>query len=283
MGRDDPFRYCLNTSTIRGQGLDLPAELKVAAEAGYDGIEPWVRELDAHAEAGGSVDEIGAMALDLGLAVENLIGFFAWAVDDEEQRRAGFEEARRNMEMAERVGCPCLAAPPFGATEAPELDLRRVAERYRELIELGDGFGVTPVLEFWGVSRTLGRLSEALYVAAECGDPGACILGDVFHMYKGGSPYEGLRLLGPWALAVFHMNDFPAVPPREAITDADRVYPGDGVAPMGQILGDLHAVGFAGPLSLELFNEDYWRRDALEVVRTGLAKMRAAVHAALEA
>jgi hypothetical protein len=30
-------------------------------------------------------------------------------------------------------------------------------------------------------------------------------------------------------------------------------------------------------LSLELFNRDYWKQDALEVARTGLQKMRAVV------
>ena len=41
------------------------------------------------------------------------------------------------------------------------------------------------------------------------------------------------------------------------IADADRVYPGDGVAPIKQILRDLRAIGFRGMLSLELFNREY--------------------------
>jgi len=81
---------------------------------------------------------------------------------------------------------------------------------------------------------------------------------------------------------VFHMNDYPAKPPRADITDAARVYPGDGVAPLTQILRDLRATGFRGVLSLELFNPTYWKQDALTVARTGLDKMRAAVRASLE-
>jgi sugar phosphate isomerase/epimerase len=76
------------------------------------------------------------------------------------------------------------------------------------------------------------------------------------------------------------MNDYPAQPPRESIGDADRVYPGDGVAPLGQILRDLSAAGFEGFLSLELFNREYWNRDAETVAREGIEKMRAAVEAA---
>ena len=81
-------------------------------------------------------------------------------------------------------------------------------------------------------------------------------------------------------MEVFHVNDYPASPPRETITDADRVYPGDGVAPLDRLFQDLRAAGFRGTLSLELFNRGYWQQDALLVARTGLEKMRAAVERA---
>jgi sugar phosphate isomerase/epimerase len=119
-----------------------------------------------------------------------------------------------------------------------------------------------------------------LFVASECGHPLACMLPDVYHIYKGGSPLTGLRLIHGPAMHVFHINDYPADPPRERIADADRVYPGDGVAPLTEILRTLDAVGFQGFLSLELFNRDYWREDALSVARTGLQKMKQAVQAA---
>lgn len=77
------------------------------------------------------------------------------------------------------------------------------------------------------------------------------------------------------------MNDFPANPTREKIVDADRVYPGDGVAPLGQILGRMILAGFRGYLSLELFNPNYYKEDALVVANTGLAKMKAVVAKAM--
>ena len=55
------------------------------------------------------------------------------------------------------------------------------------------------------------------------------------------------------------------------------MYPGDGVAPLVEVIRNLAAIGFAGMLSLELFNRDYWGQDPLEVARTGLAKMQAVV------
>jgi sugar phosphate isomerase/epimerase len=78
------------------------------------------------------------------------------------------------------------------------------------------------------------------------------------------------------------MNDYPTDPPRARITDAHRVYPGDGVAPLKAMLRDLRRLGFAGMLSLELFNRDYWKQDALKVAQTGLKKMKAVAQSSLE-
>jgi sugar phosphate isomerase/epimerase len=185
------------------------------------------------------------------------------------------------MEMATRVGCSGLAAPPVGLTSRTDVSLLDLAERYADLIDLGCEHGVVPILEFWGMSKTLGRLGEAMLVAAESGRREAGILADVFHMYKGTGHHHGLTLIGSSTLALVHVNDYPADPPRIRIGDGDRVYPGDGVAPLQQILRDLKERGYRGMLSLELFNAAYWERTPKEVAATGLAKMKEAVEGAL--
>jgi len=276
-----PFGYCINTSTIRGQKLSLPEEIALAAEAGYQGVEPWIAELDAFVAGGGSLKEIAQRLADHGLVVPNLIGFFEWGVADDARRKIGLEEARRNLDLAAQIGCRGLAAPPMGLKDATGVDLRQLAERYGELLDIGREYGVTPILEFWGVAKTLGRLGEALLVVAECGRPEACLLADVFHMYKGTGQFAGLHHLGASTLGLVHMNDYPAEPDRATATDADRVFPGDGIAPLGQILRDLKAAGYNGMLSLELFNRSYWEQDARWVAKTGLRKMDQAVRAAL--
>jgi sugar phosphate isomerase/epimerase len=278
---DAPFGYCLNTSTVQGQKLTINQEAAIAAKAGYQGIEPWIRELDRYVKDGGSLADLGKQIRDLGLSVESAIGFFEWAVDDDDRRRKGFEEARRNMEMVRQIGGKRIAAPPVGATDRTDVDLLKVAARYRELLELGENEGVVPQVEVWGFSRTLGRLGEAALVAIEAAHPKACILADVYHLHKGGSGVAGLSLLAGDAIQVFHLNDYPGSPPRSSITDAHRVYPGDGVAPLKELFRTLRGIGFRGMLSLELFNREYWKQDPLVVARTGLEKMRAAVREAL--
>ena len=269
-----PFTFNLNTSTISGQKLTLVQEVEIAAKAGYQGIEPWTREIDQHVKGGGSLADLGKTIRDSGLAVVDVIGFFEWAVDDESKRRKGLEQARRDMEMVRAIGGTRIAAPPFGATDQANLDLRKVAERYRALLEVGDQLGVTPIVEVWGFSRPLSRLGEAAMVAIESGHPKAAILADVYHIHKGGSDFGGLHLLGPDSIPVLHVNDYPDLP-REKLTDADRVYPGDGVAPLKELFRAFRSLGSRVHLSLELFNRDYWKDDPLKVARTGLAKMQA--------
>jgi sugar phosphate isomerase/epimerase len=275
--KEKPFGFSLNTSTIRGQELGIMREVAIAAQAGYDAVEPWMGTLDAYVKDGGSLKDLGKRIRDLGLTVESAIGFAQWIVDDEGARQKGLEQAKRDMETLLQIGGKRIAAPPVGAHDKPGPDLATAAARYRSLLELGDRMGIIPQCEVWGFSKTLNRLGETVYVAVESRHPKACVLPDVYHLYKGGSDFEGLKLLSGTAVQVFHINDYPAEPGRDGISDAHRVYPGDGIAPLKEILRDLRLAGFRGFLSLELFNRDYWKQDALAVAKTGLEKMKAVV------
>ncbi|MFC1634565.1 sugar phosphate isomerase/epimerase family protein [Planctomycetota bacterium] len=276
-----PFRYCLNTSTIRGQKLSLKEEIDVTAKAGYSAIEPWVNKVHQYASSGGDLRDIRKQLGDLGVTVESAIDFSRWIVDDDAERAKGFEQVKRAMDVLAQIGGKRIAAPPAGATRQPGLDLMKAAERYRALLELGDQMGVVPQIETWGSSKNLHRLGQAMFVVIESGHPKACFLPDVYHTYKGGSDFHGYKQLSAQAIQVFHLNDYPADPPRETIGDRDRVMPGDGIAPLTQILRDLHANGSRAVLSLELFSPVYWKQNPLTVAKTGLAKMKNAVGKAL--
>ena len=63
------FGFCLNTSTLRGQKLDMVEVVEIAAKAGYQAIEPWLSEIDAHVKAGGNLKELGKRIKDKGLTV----------------------------------------------------------------------------------------------------------------------------------------------------------------------------------------------------------------------
>ena len=289
-----PFGFCLNTSTVRnaeGKSRPLVELIDIAAKAGFAAIEPWVSEIEDYRKGGGTLPDLKKRLQDSGLAVPDAIGFAEWVVDDPARRKRGLEQARRDMDLLQQIGGQRIAAPPVGATggtskrddpkaSEPVVDLLAAADRYRELWELGRSMGVTPIVEVWGFSRTLKRLGETLLVAVESGAAGAAVLPDVYHLYKGGSDFAGLAMLSAKSIGIFHVNDYPRID-RAKIGDADRVYPGDGVAPLGEVFRTLHAARYAGFLSVELFNRDYWKQDPHAVARTAREKLQAAVTKAL--
>jgi 2-keto-myo-inositol isomerase len=279
---DEPFGYCFNTSTIRGQKLGIVEELEIVAKAGYQGVEPWMREIDKYVAEGGSLKDLRKRIEDLGLTVESAIGFAQWIVDDDAQRAKGLEQAKKDMSTLAQIGGKRIAAPPVGATKK-RVDPFDAAQRYGELLKLGEKMGVIPQVEVWGFSKMLNRLGESVMVAIESGHPQACLLPDIYHIFKGGSEFTGLQLLAGSAIQVFHINDYPATPERAEMSDAHRVYPGDGVAPLDWVFQTLYRNGFRGILSLELFNREYWKQDAASVAKTGLEKMRTAVRKSMSA
>lgn len=277
-------RYCLNMSTINSSQIPLREQLKIAANAGYAGVELWLRDVDRFLQEGGDLPALRREISDLGLTVESSIAFGKWIVNDDQERAAGLDQCRRDMENLRALGGRRMAAPPVGGADAKsgKLDLSAAGERYRRLLEIGRERDVLPQVELWGFSHNLSTVAEVLYVAAAADDPDACVLLDVYHLYKGGSLFANMSLVPGPKMHVLHMNDYPADPPRETIKDEHRVYPGDGVAPLPVILSTLFRGGFRGVLSLELFNRDYWKQPPADVAKRGLQKMQAAVASAVE-
>jgi 2-keto-myo-inositol isomerase len=278
LAKETEFSYCLNTSTIMGQNPGLKGYLDIAARVGYDGVELWIRDLEAYVKEH-SLESLKKMIRDSGLKFENAIGFAPWMVDDNAKRKEGFAQMEREMELLAALDCNRVAAPAFGV-DAP-LDLFKAGERYKQLLDLGRKTGVMPQLEFWGAFPFFHHLGQVLMVSAVANDEDARILPDVYHLFRGGSDYNGLKMLSGSLIEVFHMNDYVTHIPREEQQDKDRVYPGDGAAPMQQILSDLKAMGGKKVLSLELFNPSYWQEDAVNVARTGLEKMKQLVAQAI--
>jgi 2-keto-myo-inositol isomerase len=267
----DQFTLCLNTSTIRP--ASLMDKIRIAGEVGYDAIELWSDDLTQYEAENGNLDGVAKALEDNGLQVATLIALHGWMDSAGEAYEKSLEEARRKMRQAAVVGSPyIIASPPRG-----EVDLDQGAQRYRQLLEIGREYGVKPAMEFLGFVAGVNQINDAWYIVTQADDPDGTIVLDVFHIYRGGSEIDDLRKIPGDRIAIFHLNDAPESPSREQQTDADRVYPGDGIAPLGDMLRILEESGYRGVVSLELFNPTYWEQDPREVGRVGLGKMKAAL------
>jgi len=267
------WKFCLNTSTIRP--ASLVEKIQAAAKAGFDSLELWSDELTRYEQEGGSLEDLRKRIEDNGLEVASIIALHRWMQTEGEEHKQALEEARRRLDQAARLRCPHIVASP--TPNRPGVDILDAARRYRELVDLGQRFEVIPAMEFLGFFQNVFRLGQAVAIAIESGHPLACIVPDTFHMFRGGSGFSGLRHLNGSFLAIFHINDAPAEPPRERQSDAHRVLPGDGVLPLEQVLRDLRDIGYRGQLSLELFNRELWKQDPRRVARVGLEKLREVV------
>lgn len=267
------FQYCLNTSTINAGKIGVEKAIEITARAGYDLIELWIPDLRKYIASGKTLAALKKQITDSGIGVASAIGFAPWMVADDAERKKGFNQMEEEMNIMAELGCRRIAAAPAGLKPGESPDLLAIGGYYGELIALGKKTGVMPQLEFWGVSPSFFHLGQVLMVAAAANNPDVRILADVFHLFRGGSGFEGLNLINGEYIDIFHMNDYPDTP-RESQKDSDRVFPGDGVAPLKQVVAALAKTPNSKILSLELFNPGYWEKDPLEIAKTGLAKMK---------
>lgn len=254
---DLPFRISMNTSTLQAYELPADEQIRLVADAGFEGIEMWVRDIRSYIDAGGTAEELGELLGSNNLLLENMIGFSEWISDDADTRAEAIDILRSDMEMIAAMGGKYIAAPVQGIDGINRTKLDDYAQRYREILELGEETGVIPILEVWGTG-SLNQVTDCAHIAIGSGHSDATMLFDFYHVYRGGNSWETIDLVNASKLPVMHMNDYPANPPREELTDADRVFPGEGICPYDEVIPKLYDAGFRGGFSVELFNREYW-------------------------
>jgi 2-keto-myo-inositol isomerase len=262
------FSYSLNASTIRP--TPLLQQIEIAAKAGYKGIELWHDAIDHFLSDGGTLRDIQHCLQNNGLSVPTTIYLGDWFDAKESHLATVMDECKRRMEQAVLLGAPhVIAGPPSGIA-----DLALGAQRYRELLEMGLALGTAPSMEFLGFVDQVNSIEEAIHILDLAEHPRGTTVLDPFHIFRGGGSVNSIQKLSSHQIAVCHFNDTPVSPERIQQLDHHRVMPGDGHLDLKAYLDQLRAIEFQGWLSLELFSEDYWKQDPLEVARIGMEKMR---------
>ena len=244
--------------------------MEIAHKAGFDALEPWDMELREYEENGGNLRDLGKMIRDKGMFVPSMIGLWGCIPDSPEKFQAALPETRERMRMASDIGCEFVQAIPNQVGD--KYDHGFVAACYRELLEIGmNDYNIKPALVFVKMFpiKTMG---QAVAVALDANHPEARIIPDVYHMYISKGGFNGLKELNGDLFAIFQFNDAPKDMVIDQMEDKHRVFPGDGILPLPQILRDLKATGFNRCVSLELYNPEYYTRDLLQVATTGLEK-----------
>lgn len=269
-GGVSPWPMIMNSATIRP--VPLKEQIRLVAETGWDGIEPWMNDLEKFEAEGGDLKALGREIADRGLRIANVIGLWDGMPEGDEAFAASLPVSRNRMRICADIGSPYVAALPLPDRE--NFNLQDAAKRYRELVRIGrEEYNIQPIMEFVSVFKGVTRLGQAAAIALDADTPHAYVLPDTFHMWKGGGGFSGIARLKGDFIADFHWNDVPpGIAPADA-NDGTRILPGDGILPLTQCLKDLKAIGYARGLSLELFNRELWEKPGREICEIGLRKM----------
>jgi len=262
------FRYCLNGSTIRT--TPILDKIRVAASAGFEGIELWHDDIDNFLQKGGSLSTINEALCDHGLSVPTTIYLDKWFNANDLDWPSVLEECKRRMDHAAAIQAShIIAAPPLGKANIP-----LGAQRYRELLELGESINVLPSIEFLGFVKQINTIEAALDVINQSGHPKGTTILDPFHIHRGNGSLESIKKLEGNQVAIAHFMDTLNKPPRDQQHDKHRTMPGDGCFDLKRYIILLKKINFKGWVSLELFREDLWMKKPESVAVEGLKKMK---------
>ena len=247
------MRTCFNTATS-GE-YPLHDTITYLGRYGYEGIEIDSARLQEYL-AERSLDDLREQLARHRVEVAALMAFPFKPFGERAQIVANVGE---HAEMAQALGASVLLY--FIADQPPEGMGRdeALAQAAAAAAEYADGaapFGAKIALEPIGGQRFMGGPRDALEIAARCGRPNVGIMVDTFHYFKSQIPLHEIRAIPVEHLLIVHVNDAPDLP-RDRLTDADRVYCGEGAIPLVEEFRALKAMGYRGFLSVEIFNRDY--------------------------
>ncbi|OLE32309.1 MAG: hypothetical protein AUG45_10600 [Ktedonobacter sp. 13_1_20CM_3_54_15] len=258
------------------QTADLATDIHVAGQAGYDVIELRDGKLDQFL-AQGSLDDVRRMVREANVAAWTINAIGRVGVDGAVGTARAVARCRELSRYAQAIECPWVLVVP-GPTDG-RTDAQVTSDTVATLREMADAaaeFGISVAFEFMGFPWAAVRdVAGAWEIVQEANRPNLGIIVDTAHFYAGGSTLESIREVDPGRLVVLHINDVEDVA-KPDITDGHRLYPGEGVIPLQDILGAVRATGWDGVVSVELFREEYWQQDPLVVAREAKARTVAA-------
>ncbi len=247
---------------------DLLTDLAVAQQAGFDALEIRDAKLEAYLAQGGALSDLVRTFAEARVLPLSLNALERSTPSAGPARQELLERTRTLCRWAAELGIPYVVAVPGPADGLDHDQIREASvEALREIAEIGRDQGVSIGFEFLGPTEYAVRtIAAAREIVEAVADPAVGMVIDTFHYYVGGSTPEMLRGFDPRRLFIVHLEDAEDRP-REALTDAHRLLPGEGVIPLHQLVQALDAIGYDGAYSVELFRPEYWAWDPLDLAR----------------
>lgn len=248
---------------ITSISFDFRTAMEGYAKAGIKAVEVDLGKVREFAEMESPVIA-GKLLDDLGLkAVSSSNQLFL--EEPGPRRKQSIEDLKWKVELAEAVGADRLVIPSAAGQRHTMDDYDEVIDNLLEAAEIARPHKVVLMVEHTRLSTLINNLRTALMVVRKANHPNLKVMLDTFHFWSGMSKFEDLELLRDGELHHLHFEDIPGDLPLEVFGQTSRVFPGEGIAPLGKMLEVLKRKGYRGPVSLELFDPVIQATDPYEV------------------
>ena len=236
----------------------LVEKLHACATAGFDGVEIFEPDLVAAEE---SPEEIRALADRLGLTLD-LYQPFRDAEGVTEAVFAGnVRRAEAKFALMNRLGIETMLVCSNVGTASVDSDQVSAAQLSR-LGDLAGTYGVRLAFEAlaWGTYVDDYRRAWRIVELADHPQVGVCL--DSFHILSRGHDLAAIADIPAEKIFFLQLADAPALS-MDVLSWSrhHRLFPGEGAWDLGDFVGRVAATGYAGPYSLEVFNDTFRQTD----------------------
>ncbi|MGI9449385.1 MAG: TIM barrel protein, partial [Geminicoccaceae bacterium] len=245
------MKTSIATVSISG---DLPEKLAAIAAAGFDGIEIFEQDFIAY---DGSPREVGQRVRDHGLEIMLFQPFRDFEGLPEPERSHAFDRAERKFDLMEQLGadliliCSSVHPNALGGIDRAADDLRELGARAKKR-SLRVGYEALA----WG--KYVNDHRDAWEIVRRADHPNIGLIVDSFHTLGRKLSAESLRAIPGDKIFFVQLADAPLI-------DMDLLYwsrhfrnmPGEGDLDVIAFMRAVAATGYAGPLSLEIFNDQF--------------------------
>lgn len=274
------MKLSINQATaLECKGFSLERDLELAEKYGYDFIEPrtmdgMVQYLEKH-----TIDDLAKYfeTHHVKPLAFNTLCFFNNRTSDEYQ--GVLKELREMCEWGKKIGCKTIITVPTVDKKLHKDEIEKSAVAcLKEMGTIAAEYGMRISVEFiGGPTATINTFADAWSIVEKVGMDNVGITLDCFHFHGMGSRLEDLAKADGKKIFVVHLNDVEDYP-IGFLTDADRLWPGEGCIDLDGIFRTLKSIGWQEDVvSLELFRPEYWGMDADDVYRIGKEKSEAVI------
>ncbi|GIH28627.1 4-hydroxyphenylpyruvate dioxygenase [Acrocarpospora phusangensis] len=262
------MRTSIATVSVSGT---LAEKLTAIAAAGFDGIELFENDLLASPL---SPEEVRLRAADLGLTIDLYQPFRDFEAMPADSLSAGMRRAERKFRLMERLGADLLLVCSNVSPAAIDSD-DLAADQLRSLASLAAEYGIRIAYEALAWGRHVDDYLHAWRIVRQAGHPNLGVCLDSFHILSRGSDPIGIEAIPGEKIFFLQLADAPLLAMDVLQWSRHyRCFPGQGMLDVAGLVGHALRAGYAGPLSLEVFNDVFRQADAR---RTALDGMRSLI------